>query len=247
MGEQRYRVYCDSPEQQQEFKRLKKLSRGKGESNILVIGDLHEPFCLDGYLEFCLEQYHKYNCNQVVFIGDVIDNHYASYHEPDPDGLGGGDELDMAINKLKKWHDQFPNASVCIGNHDRIIARKAFSGGVPKRWIKSLAEALEVPTWDFQDRFVFDGVQYIHGESGKATKKSKDDMMSTVQGHRHTELFAEWSVGYKTRVFGLAVGCGIDIKSYAMSYGKHFKKPAIGCGVVLGDGKLPIAIPMELK
>jgi len=26
-----------------------------------------------------------------------------------------------------------------------------------------------------------------------------------------------------------------------------FKKPAIGCGVVLNNGKLPIAIPMELK
>ena len=24
--------------------------------NNLVIGDLHEPFCLEGYLEFCLEQ-----------------------------------------------------------------------------------------------------------------------------------------------------------------------------------------------
>ena len=34
--------------------------------NILVIGDLHEPFCLDGYLEFCIEQYKKWNCNQVI-------------------------------------------------------------------------------------------------------------------------------------------------------------------------------------
>ena len=25
--------------------------------NVLVIGDLHEPFCLDGYLDWCLEQY----------------------------------------------------------------------------------------------------------------------------------------------------------------------------------------------
>ena len=51
-------------------------------SNVLVIGDLHEPFCLDGYLDFCIEQQKKWNCDKVIFIGDVIDNHYASYHEP---------------------------------------------------------------------------------------------------------------------------------------------------------------------
>jgi hypothetical protein len=31
-----------------------------------------------------------------------------------------------------------------------------------------------------------------------------------------------------------------------MAYGKHFKKPAIGCGVLLNKGTLPIIIPMEL-
>ena len=50
-------------------------------SNILVIGDLHEPFCLDAYLDFCKEQYDKFNCNEVIFIGDIIDNHFSSYHE----------------------------------------------------------------------------------------------------------------------------------------------------------------------
>jgi hypothetical protein len=61
--------------------------------NILVIGDLHEPFCLDGYLEWCKEQYKIHNCNQVIFIGDIMDNHAYSYHEPDPDGMSAGLEL----------------------------------------------------------------------------------------------------------------------------------------------------------
>ena len=69
----------------------------KDEKRILVIGDLHEPFCLDAYLKHCKETYQNYNCTQVVFIGDVIDNHYSSYHDTDPDGLGGGDELSFAI------------------------------------------------------------------------------------------------------------------------------------------------------
>jgi hypothetical protein len=45
--------------------------------NVLVIGDLHEPFCLDDYLQWCIEQYYIYKCTEVVFIGDVIDNHFS--------------------------------------------------------------------------------------------------------------------------------------------------------------------------
>lgn len=217
----------------------------KNEERILVIGDLHEPFTLDGYLQHCKDVYAKHNCNKVIFIGDVIDNHYSSFHDPDPDGMGGGDELDLAIKKLNVWYKAFPKADVCIGNHDRIITRKAFASGVPKRWIKGMAEVLETPNWTYDTRFVYDNVQYIHGESGRATKKAKDDMMSTVQGHRHTEMFTEFVVGANYKVFGCAVGCGIDNTSYAMAYGKNFKKPAIGVAVVFG-GNHAINEPMSL-
>ena len=76
----------------------------KKENRVLVIGDLHEPFCLDGYLQFCKDTYAKHNLNKVVFIGDVIDNHYSSYHETDSDGMGGGEELELAIKKISKWY-----------------------------------------------------------------------------------------------------------------------------------------------
>ena len=217
----------------------------KKESRILVIGDLHEPFCLKGYLEHCKEVYAKHNCNQVIFIGDVIDSHYSSFHEQDPDGLSAGDELDLSIKAIAKWYKAFPKADVCIGNHDRIITRKAFASGVSVRWIKKLDEVLETPNWTFGTRFVYDNVQYIHGESGRATKKAKDDMMSTVQGHRHTEMFTEFVVGANYKVFGCAVGCGIDNTSYAMAYGKNFKKPGIGCAVIF-NGEHAINEPMKL-
>jgi len=77
----------------------------KKERRILVIGDVHAPFVLDGYLDFCKETYAKYNCNQVIFIGDIIDNHYSSFHTSDPDGMGGGDELDYAIEEVKRWNE----------------------------------------------------------------------------------------------------------------------------------------------
>ena len=72
----------------------------KKEKRILVIGDLHAPFIQEGYFEFCKHIYNVYNCNHTIFIGDIIDNHYSSYHDTDPDGMGGNDELSAAIKKL---------------------------------------------------------------------------------------------------------------------------------------------------
>ena len=205
----------------------------KEERRILVIGDIHAPFELDGYFEFCQETYAKYNCNQVIFIGDIIDNHYSSFHVSDPDGMGGGDELDYAINDVQKWIKAFPHADVCIGNHDRIIMRKAFDSQIPKRWIKSYNDVLGTD-WNWTERIVYDDVQYVHGEGGTARTKSKNDMMSTVQGHIHTQAYVEWAVGRNFKVFGMQVGCGVDGGSYAAAYAKNFKKQAIGCGVVIG-------------
>jgi len=212
---------------------------------ILAIGDLHEPFCLDGYLDFCKETYAKYNCNKVVFIGDVIDSHYSSFHETDPDGLGGGDELELAIQRLQRWVEAFPIADITVGNHDRIISRKAFSGGIPKAWIKTFNEVLGAPDWNFCDRVVYDGVQYIHGEGGTASTKCRADMMNTVQGHLHTQCYTQHFVGANFRVFGTQLGCGIDHDKYAFAYAKRGKKPAIGCGVII-DGKTAINELMQL-
>jgi metallophosphoesterase superfamily enzyme len=206
----------------------------KEENRVLAIGDLHEPFCLDSYLKFCKETYAKYNCNKVIFIGDIIDNHYSSYHETDADGMGGGQELDLAIKRIKKWYKAFPKAIVTIGNHDRIIMRKAQTSAVPRKWIKEYKEVLETPKWRFVDRYVLDNVQYIHGEAGTARTKCRADMMSTVQGHLHTQAYTEWYVGANFKIFGMQLGCGIDHDSYAMGYAKRGKKPAIGCGVIIG-------------
>ena len=205
----------------------------KKERRILVIGDLHEPFCLDGYLEYCQEIYAKWNCNQVIFIGDIIDNHYSSYHEADPNGMGGGDELELAIKKVAKWSEAFPKADVLIGNHDRIIMRKAFSSAIPKEWIKPYNEVLGTK-WNWVESIVYDDVLFEHGEGGQAKTKAKNNMMSSVCGHTHTEAYVHWFVGKKYRVFGMQVGCGVDASTYAAAYAKNFKKQAIGCGIVLG-------------
>lgn len=223
----------------------RKINYSSQKSNILVIGDLHEPFALDGYLEFCKVQYDKFKCNKVIFIGDVIDNHYASYHETDADGMGGKDELDLAIEKISRWYKVFPKATVIIGNHDRMIMRKAQTSAIPKAWIKNYKDVLNTPDWNFIDREVVGDIQFIHGEAGEARSKCTADLMSTVQGHLHTKAYTDYFVGANFKIFGSQVGCGIDHDSYAMAYAKRGKKPAIGCMVILNE-ELPINLLMSL-
>ena len=217
----------------------------KDETRVLVVGDLHEPFCLDGYLEFCIETYENFNCNRVVMIGDLLDNHYSSYHESSADGLGGADELDLAIKKLSKWYKAFPKAYVTLGNHDIIISRKAQTSNLPSAWIKDYKDVLNTPGWNYVHRVVIDGVQYIHGIGSKAHIRCVKDMQSTISGHHHTEAYTMWKVGANAKVFGSQTGCGIDKDSYAMAYGRWFPKPAIGNMVVIG-GHTPINIMMDL-
>ena len=147
--------------------------------------------------------------------------------------MGGGDELDLAIERIQEWSLAFPVADVMIGNHDRIIMRKAFDGQIPARWIKDYNDVLGT-NWNWLESVVYDNVLYEHGEGGQALTKAKNNMMSSVCGHTHTEAYVKWLVGKNFKVFGMQVGCGVDSKTYAAAYAKNFKKQAIGCGVVLG-------------
>jgi len=54
--------------------------------------------------------------------------------------MGGKAELDLAIKRLARWYHRFPDADVTVGNHDRIIMRKAQSSGVPSAWVKDYKE-----------------------------------------------------------------------------------------------------------
>ena len=49
----------------------------------------------------------KYNPTEILFIGDILDNHASSYHELDPDGYSAGDDLTHGYLKYlprKSYH-----------------------------------------------------------------------------------------------------------------------------------------------
>lgn len=246
-----YRGVAEVVPRKMDFTHLPKpYTKGKKE-NVLVIGDPHAPFTRKGYMLFCREQQEKYECGTVVNIGDMVDNHYSSFHDQDPDGLGGGDELDLAIVQVREWNYVFPKVDVCIGNHDDIIRRQLFANGVSARWLKPMNDVFGIKGWNWAMEHEHYGVKYIHGTgttgAAAAYNRAVKAGQSVVMGHVHTEASTRWHVTKASKVFGMMISCGVDDRVYAMAYAKNFPaKYIVACGVVLERGQVPINLPMPL-
>ena len=216
-----------------------------------IIGDTHFPFCHKDYLKFVKKTFKEWGVQKIVHIGDEVDNHAISYHESDSSGLSAGDEMNEAMKELKKWYKVFPKVDVLVGNHSALPFRQAASAGLPKRMIKPYEEMWEAPNgWKWHDEIIIDKVMYQHGtgSSGQngAIKRAVNNRMSTVIGHCHAFGGVNYTASDRDLIFGMNVGCGIDIKSYAMAYGKAFSiRPTLGCGIVVSDREAYF-IPMNL-
>lgn len=216
--------------------------------NILIIGDTHLPYEKEGYLEFCQEQYAKYNCDSVVHIGDLIDSHATSHHLPMPEAYGPGHELEYTIEKLKAWYKAFPDVSVCLGNHDLRSFKIGAENGIASKWMRGFADVLEVPNWQFEESFEINDITYIHGTGTTGAMAAKTRALnigqSVVMGHLHTESSIIHHQLRNKVIFGMIVGCGVNENSHGMNYAKNFpRKSIISCGVMLEDQ--PILIMMK--
>jgi len=222
--------------------------------NVLVIGDTHIPFEHRHYLDFCLETKKKYNCSLIYHIGDVADFHAISQYSHNPDGFSPYDELEVAVERLKPWYKAFPKVEgICIGNHDERLQKTAWKYGLSEKLFKGIDKILEFPTgWkSYKLDFYIYGVRIFHGMgySGKYahSNASVENQQSIVMGHLHTNAGVMWSASEHNLIFGLAVGCGIDRNTYAFRYGRDFRrKPILGCGVILDDGRNGVFVPMEM-
>ena len=211
-------------------------------SRVLVIGDLHAPFTLPGYLDHCEKVYRREGCNRVVQIGDALDNHASSYHESESDSMGSSHELAAARRTLKPWAESFPDALAVMGNHDRIIQRKATSSRVAHDWLRPYGEVIGVP-WPFTESLEIDGVLYRH-EVGSSPLAAANSALkagqSVVGGHIHTKS----GVVYLGKTFGCLTGVGVDRETYSQRYAKLQIEPyQISCAVVY-QGQRAATFPM---
>ncbi len=221
-----------------------------GKEIVLAIPDLHYPFAHKDHLTFLAAIVKKYQPTQVVCLGDEIDAHALSDYTHDPDGYSAGHELERAVDNLKVLYKKFPNVRVCTSNHTARPFRRAQKFGLPSALLKSYKEFLEAPKgWHWADSWEIDGIIYEHGEgfSGQnaALKAAQANMQSTVIGHVHSYAGIQYHANPKLLIFGFNVGCLINRKAYAFSYGTKLKtKPIIGAGII--HKGIPVFIPMKL-
>lgn len=207
-------------------------------SDVLVVGDLHLPAERQDYLQFCKDMKRKHRCKEVVFIGDILDHHAISFHQKNPDSDGAVEEYDKAMKALRQWHKAFPEARVCIGNHDERVHRLAANSGIPAMYLKEYADIYQTPEWDWSYEHEVDDVYYYHGTGGSglcpAFNTAKARMQSAVSGHVHATaavMFTSGPTGEK--IFGFNVPGGVDKDHPLMYYGRNFlRKPINGVGIV---------------
>lgn len=216
-----------------------------------VFSDPHIPFHHPNYLQFCVDTFKKYGVGRIVCCGDLVDFHAISRHQKETCAKSPCDELDMTIEGVRLFTKAFKEVDLVIGNHDGRYILQAATVGIDKRFLKTFAELFQLPkTWRIHgDEFIHNNVLYKHGINctGKtgALNTAIQERMSTVIGHSHAFGGCQYSANPRSIIFGLNVGCGIDIDAYAFAYGKHSKyRPTLGCGIVFSD-TYAIFIPMS--
>jgi len=179
-----------------------------------------------------------------------LDFHQISFHPAEPVADGPLREQESAAESIARWHRTFPGAYVCIGNHDERVARLAATVNIPARFLRDYSDLWRTPSWDWVRDVTIDGVHYLHGTGlggqQPALSAARASMVSTVCGHVHSVAGVRWTAGPDRRIFGMDVGCGVDIEHPAMKYGRNMvRKPILGAGVVI-DGKQPHWLAMEI-
>ena len=214
--------------------------------NILVIPDLHFPFVHKDALKFVKSVQAENDISEVVFLGDMIDNAYSSFHDSDPDGMAAGDEIKMARKQLKAWKKQFPVAKVMRGNHDQLPNRQAFKAGLSKHWIRGIDEVYNLQGWDFVDNYKVGRNFFTHGLGMNVIARSRALGLNIFQGHYHSKFSCTLVTIYPEPTFAVQAGCLVDHNAYAFAYGKDGQPQVRGCVVIkdaLGEPEI-LMIPM---
>jgi hypothetical protein len=221
-------------------------------ARILVIPDMHMPYCHPDTWKFLKAVKRKFKPDRVVCLGDEVDNHALSYHESDPDLDSAGPELEKAIKFLKPLYAEFPNCDILESNHTSLFYRKLRTSGIPRKLLVSYREALQAPEgwrWHFDLTLRMSNGQdlyFHHGKTGGQGKLSQRQSMCSIQGHFHSKFHITYWANPTALFWDAHAGCLADSKSLAMEYGKNsLERGIVGCMMVL-DG-VPQLVPMVLK
>lgn len=221
-------------------------------SRILVIPDLHFPYCHVDTLDFLHKIKRILNPTRIICLGDELDYHAMSFHDSDPDLDSSGRELVLGLGYIDTLHELFPKMDLLHSNHGSMAYRKAKHHGMPRHLLKSYNDVLGVSPddWRWHESLIVvlpngNKCKFVHGNSSNVLAASQSIGMSLVQGHHHSLFECRyWNAGNGLH-FGVTSGCLIDDTSMAFAYNKvHKTRPVIG--VTFIENSFPQLIPMAL-
>lgn len=218
-------------------------------SRILVIPDLHYPYCHIDSIDFLTKIKNKLNPTRVISLGDELDYHAMSFHPNDADLDSAGKELTQALGYISSLEELFPHMDVMESNHGSMAYRKAKHHGMPRYLLKSYKDVLKTDNWKWHEKLVVDlpneqKCMFVHSYGSNVLQASQTVGMSLVQGHHHSQFeLRYWQSDYGSLHFAITSGCLIDDKSVAFAYNKlQVKRPIMG--VTFIENSIPYLIPM---
>ena len=221
-------------------------------SSVLVISDQHMPYEHQDMFDFLEAVKKKFKPTLVVNIGDELDKHALSFHDNDADLPSAGEELRLAIEKIKKLEKLFPDMTLVDSNHGSLAVRKFKHHGIPMKYLASQHDIYGVSErWQWVNSLTVtlpngQPCFFCHGMVKSGIKLASQRGTNVVQGHYHTEFKIDYIGNPQNLLFSLQVGCLIDSKSLAFAYDKlNLNRPIIGVGLVV-DSK-PVLVPMVLN
>jgi len=219
--------------------------------SILIISDTHIPYenkFLIPFLKALTKKYRKFD--RVIHLGDEVDKHALSMHDSDPDLPSAGDELKLALPKIKELEKMFPKMDLLDSNHGSLVFRRAFKYGIPKAYLKNYNDYLQVGSgWKWHEDITLDTplgkVYFCHGKTNNIFSHAQSLGMSAVAGHYHSLYGCRFYGNSLGLYYGLQCGCLIDPKALAFKYNKLQKaRPVIGTAVIING--IPILEPLIL-
>jgi hypothetical protein len=219
--------------------------------NTIFISDTHAPYHHKDTLAFLAAVKDGYGIEDAKSVGDVVDNHFSSFHPIEYGTLSAEAEHKQAKRFVQQLHTLFPEMTISLGNHCVMSERKAKQANIPLDHIKSYNEMYEIEGWEWVDKDYFKVDKYnnclmVHSMSRNTLTNAKTHSHHSVQGHHHGTFGIEYFADTEVLRWSMTVGCLIDTSHPAFNYSRGYtnNKPILGVGAAVEDR--PLLVPMQL-
>ena len=227
-------------------------------SDYLIIPDVQIPFEHPRSLTFLKEVKKEFSIpdENILCVGDELDEYWGGMYRKDPMASHTAmQEIEESREKLKAFIAAFPNLRICFSNHGTRWQRKAFEAEIPSIMMRQYQEVMEIPpTWRYADHWLIKAKYPFlvehgdkHGGTFPHVQASRINGISTAIGHFHSVLGVEYTNTTMGSIWGMCVASLIDAEAYAFKYSlKHSKRPVLGCGVILDEGRTALPVPLVI-